>query len=157
MKNPTPLLNFALKAIPTGLLLTLLLACANYALTNLQDELQTNVYQFNKRLDGKMMELSAGYVTQEKRKDYLINSKEIKEKVTFYDRSIVDIKYLDGGQPVKITAEGPEKEFDKAIVTLQYQISVLPSNKLKTIMLDQVWVLNEEHWQVEPDLGALLK
>jgi hypothetical protein len=157
MKNPTPLLSFTLKVIPACLLLTLLLACAHYSLMNLQDELQTNVYQFNKRLEGKMMDLSAGYVSQEKRKDFLINSKAIKEKVTFYDRSIIDIQYLDGGQPVKITSEGPEKEFDKAIVTLQYQISVLPSNQLKTIMLDQVWVFNDEQWQVEPDLGVLLK
>ena len=157
MKNPTPLLSFTFKAIPTCLLLTLLLACAHYSLLNLQDELQTNVYQFNKRLEGKMMDLSAGYVSLAKRKDFLINSKTIKEKVTFFDRSIVDIQYLNGGQPVKITAEGPEKEFDKAIVTLQYQISVLPSNQLKTIMLDQVWVLNDEQWQVEPDLGVLLK
>ncbi len=77
--------------------------------------------------------------------------------MTSYDRSTVDIQYLDGDQPVKITTEGPEKEFDKAIVTLRYQISVLPSNQLKTIMLDQVWVLNNELWQVEPNLGVLLE
>lgn len=124
---------------------------------NLQDNLDTNVYQFNKRFEGKMMDLSAGYVSQAKRKDFLIDSYIVKEKITFYDRSILDIKYLDGDQPVKITVEGPEKEFNKAIVTLRYQISVLPSNRLKTIILDQVWVLNEEQWQVEPDLGVLLK
>jgi hypothetical protein len=157
MKNPTPLLSFTFKAIPACLLLTLLSACAHYSLMTLQDELQTNIYQFNKRLDGKMMDLSAGFVSPAKRKDFLINSKAIKDKVTFYDRSIVDTQYLDGDQPVKITAEGPEKEFDKAIVTIQYQISVLPSNQLKAIMLDQIWVLNDEQWQVEPDLGALLE
>jgi len=157
MKNPTPVINFAFKAIPTCLLLTFFLACAHYSLMTLQDELQTNIYQFNKRLEGKMMDLSAAYVALSKRKDFLINSKAVIEKVTFYDRSIVDIQYLDGEQPVKTTTEGPEKEFDKAIVTLQYQISVLPSNQLKTIMLDQIWVLNDEQWQVEPDLSVLLK
>ena len=83
MKNPTPLLSFTFKAIPACLLLTLLLACAHYSLMNLQDELQTNVYQFNKRLEGKMIDLSAGYVSLAKRKDFLINSKDNKRKSHF--------------------------------------------------------------------------
>jgi hypothetical protein len=138
-------------------MLTLFSACAHYALMQLQDDLETNVYQFNKRFEGKMMDLSSAYVSLAKRKDFLIDSNKIREKVTFYDRSVVDIQFLDGDKPVKKTEEGAEKEFDKAIVTLRYQISVLPSNQLKTIMADQVWVLNDEQWQVEPDLSVLLK
>lgn len=157
MKNSNPLIHFLFRAIPACLMLTLFSACAQYSLIKIQDDLETNVYQFNKRFEGKMMDLSAAYVSLAKRKDFLIDSNKIRQKVTFYDRSIVDIQFLDGDQPVRKTAEGAEKEFNKAIVTLRYQISVLPSNQLKTIMSDQIWVLNDEQWQVEPDLSVLLK
>lgn len=157
MKNPTLLIPLAFKATLACLLLTMLSACSNYALMNLQDNLQTNVYQYNKRFDGKMMDLSAAFVSSPLRKEFLIDSNEIKEKVTFFDRSILDMQYFDGDQPVRKTPEGAEKEFNKAVVTLRYQISILPSNQLKTVILDQTWVLSEKRWMVEPDLDAFLE
>lgn len=152
-----PLTRFLLRAVPICLALSFFSACSQYSLMRKQDDLNTNIYQFNKRFEGKMMDLSAAYVSLAKRKEFLIDSNEIRKKVTFYDRSIVDIRYLDGDQPVKKTSEGAEKEFNKAIVTLRYQVSVLPSNQLKNLILDQVWVWKNELWQVEPDLGDLLK
>lgn len=104
-----------------------------------------------------MMDISVGYVSLDKRKEFLTKAIKIKEKVTFYDSSILDIQYFNGNQPVKKTADGAEKLFDKAIVTWRYQISVLPSNQLKTIMLDQVWVHNEKQWRVKPDLDVFWK
>lgn len=157
MKNPTPLTHFIFKAIPACFLLALLSACAHYSIMNLQDDLQTNVYQFNKRFSGKMMDLSAGYVLMDKRKDFLINSNKIKEKVTFFDSSLLDIQYFNDDQPVKKTSEGAEKEFNKAIATMRYQISILPSNQLKTIIVEQKWVVDEGLWMVEPDLDVFLK
>jgi len=157
MKNPTSLIHFKIKAIPACLLLALFSACAHYSLMNLQDDLQTNVYQFNKRFTGKMMDLSAGYVLMDKRKDFLINSNQIKEKVTFFDSSLLDIQYFNDDQPVKKTTEGAEKEFNKAVATMRYQISILPSNQLKTIIVDQIWLLDEDLWMVEPDLDVFLK
>jgi hypothetical protein len=157
MKNPTALIPLAFKATLACLLLTMLSACTKYSLMNLQENLQTNVYQYNKRFDGKMMDLSSAFVVSPMRKDYLIDSNFIKEKVTIYERSILDMQYFDGDQLVKKTADGAEKEFNKAIVTLRYQISILPSNQLKTVILDQTWVLDEERWMVEPDLNVFLK
>ena len=157
MINPTPLIHFALKAIPACLLPALFSACANYSTMNLQEDLHTNVYQFNKRFSGKMMDLSAGYVLMDKRKDFLITSNKIKEKVTFFDSSLLDIQYFNDDQPVKKTTHGAEKEFNKAVATMRYQISILPSNQLKTIMFDQTWVLDEEQWMLEPDLDVFLK
>ncbi len=103
------------------------------------------------------MDLSAGYVLMDQRKDFLIKSNEIKEKVTFFDNSLLDIQYFNGNQPVKKTTEGAEKEFNKAVATMRYQISILPSNQLKTITFDQTWVLDDEWWQVDPDLDVFLK
>jgi hypothetical protein len=157
MKNPPPFTPSAFKAILACLLLSMISACAKYTLMNLQENLQTNIYQYNKRFDGKMMDLSAAFVVSPMRKNYLIDSDFIKEKVTFYDRSILDMQYFDGDQPVRKTADGVKKEFNKAIVTLRYQISILPSNQLKTVILDQTWILDEERWMVEPDLEVFLK
>lgn len=103
------------------------------------------------------MDLSVAYVLLDKRRKFLTESIKIKEKVTFYDSSILDIQFFNGNQLVKKNIEGAEKKFHKAIVTWRYQISVLPSNLLKTIIFDQVWVYNEEQWLVEPDLDVFLK
>ena len=157
MKNSNRLITFVSSAILICLSMSLFSACAQYSKMKLQDDLQTNIYQFNKRFSGKMMDISVPYVLLDKRRKFLTESLKIKEKVTFYDSSILDIQYFNGNQPVKITTKGAEKEFDKAIVTWRYQISVLPSNQLKTIMLDQVWVYNEEQWLVEPDLDVFFK
>ncbi len=157
MNISRPLITFLLRAVPIGLALSLLSACAQYSITRLQDDLETNVYQFNKRFEGKMMDLSAAFVSRAKRKEFLIDSNKIKEKVTFFNSSILDIQYFNNNDPVKRTAKGAEKEFNKASVSMQYQITVLPSNQLKTIFWDQVWVLNEEQWQAEPDLSVFFK
>lgn len=140
--------------------ISLISSCTQYSkmkLMTLEDDLQTNVRQFNKRFSGKMMNISVAYVSLEKRRDFLIDSNEIKEKVTFFNNSILDIQYFDGDQPVKKTTKGAKKEFNVAIVTMRYQISVLPSNQLKSIIIDQKWLLSEEQWQVEPDLSVFLK
>lgn len=157
MKNSIPLITYVSKAILICLSMSLFSACAQYSKMNLQDDLQTNIYQFNKRFSGKMMDLSVAYVLLDKRRKFLTESIKIKEKVTFYDSSILDIQFFNDNQLVKKSTDGAEKEFHKAIVTWRYQISVLPSNLLKTIIFDQVWVYNEEQWLVEPDLDVFLK
>ena len=103
------------------------------------------------------MDISVAYVALNKRREFLMESLKVQEKVTFYDSSILDIQYFNDNGPIKQTTEGAEIEFNKVIVTMRYQISVLPSNRLKTIMLDQVWVYNEEQWRVEPDLDVFFK
>jgi len=157
MKNSIPLITYVSKAILICLSMSLFSACAQYSKMNLQDDLQTNIYQFNKRFSGKMMDLSVAYVLLDKRRKFLTESIKIKEKVTFYDSSILDIQFFNGNQLVTKSTKGAEKKFHKAIVTWRYQISVLPSNLLKTIIFDQVWVYNEEQWLVEPDLDVFLK
>ena len=157
MKNSIPLITYVSKAILICLSMSLFSACAQYSKMKLQDDLQTNVYQFNKRFSGKMMDISVAYVALAKRREFLTESLKVQEKVTFYDSSILDIQYFNDNDPVNQTTEGTEKEFNKAIVTWRYQISVLPSNQLKTIMLDQVWMYNEEQWLVEPDLDVFFK
>ncbi len=157
MKNSIPLITYVSKAILICLSMSLFSACAQYSKMQLQDDLQTNIYQFNKRFSGKMMDLSVAYVLLDKRRKFLTESIKIKEKVTFYDSSILDIQFFNGNQLVTKSTKGAEKKFHKAIVTWRYQISVLPSNLLKTIIFDQVWVYNEEQWLVEPDLDVFLK
>ncbi len=157
MNHSNPAITLLMRTTQIYLLLALFSACAQYSISKLEHDLQTNVYQFNKRFSGKMMDISVVYVSLENRRDFLIDSNKIKDNVSFFENSILDIQYFDGDQPVKITVDGAEKEFNKAMVTIRYQISVLPSNQLKTIMVDQKWVLNEGQWQVEPDLSVFLK
>ena len=70
---------------------------------------------------------------------------------------ILDIKFFKIGVPVVITSKGPEKGFNRAIVTIRYQLAILPSTKLVTRLVEQEWVLEGEQWVVIPDLSTLLE
>ena len=140
--------------------MSLFTACAQfsqYSYENKQEDLQTKIYQFNKRFEAKMMDLSASYLPINKRRIFLIDSLKIKENVIFYDSSILGVQLFDGKLPVQIQVDGPEKEFNKAIVTMRYQMAVLPSNQIKTIFIDQLWLWKNKEWYVVPDLDEFFQ
>ncbi len=160
MKNRRPLIfSQALKLF--GLLsIFLCMACAQYSKYSIgekQNDLQTKIHQFNKRFEAKMMDLSAAYLPLDKRRQFLIDSLKIKENVAFYESSILGVQLFNDDLPVKIKSEGPDSEFNKAIVSIRYQLSTLPSNQLKTIFVDQQWMFEEDGWFVDPKLESFLK
>ena len=67
------------------------------------------------------------------------------------------VKFFKNGVPAVITSKGPEKGFNRAIVTIRYQLAILPSTKLVTRLVEQEWVLEGEQWMVIPDLSTLLE
>jgi hypothetical protein len=136
------------------------MACAQYSQYSIgerQEDLQAKIHQFNKRFEAKMMDLSAAYLPLNKRRQFLIDSLKIKENVAFYDSSVLDVQLFNNDLPVQIKSNGPGTEFNKAIVTMRYQMSLLPSNQVKTIIVDQQWLLEDEEWFVDPKLDNFFK
>jgi len=157
MKNRHPLLYILSHKIFVLFFILFCTACAHYSKVDKKDDLQAKTYQFNKRFESKMMDLSAAYLPINKRRQFLIDSLKIKKNVTFYESSILDMQLFNDDLPVQIKTDGPDKEFNKAIVTVRYQLSTLPSNQLRTILVDQIWQWENDDWFVDPKLEEFFK
>ena len=139
-------------------LLLALAACSSYTTMRTHEDLEDSIYAFNKRFEGKMMEMSVPWVIREKQEDFLRDSLKVQDKVIFYDASILNVKLFQGADPVRITGNGPENEFNTAEVLIRYQFSVLPGTSLKTRTVTQKWLHNnQEGWRVDPDLAAFFE
>ena len=157
MKNCKPFSPHLMRIALACIVMTMFTACASYTKDKMQGDLQDSVYKFNKRFEGKMMDISSVFVKMDKRRGFLTDSLKVKDQIVFYDSSLLDIQLFKDDLLIKQNSSGAEEEFNKAIVTIRYQLAVLPSNKIKTILVDQEWVQEDEQWWVVPDLDAFFK
>jgi len=122
-----------------------------------QENLDLSIEAFNFEFESKAMNISARFVHPAHRANYKDQSLEMTQRITFFEATILDIKFFKIGVPVVTTSKGPEKGFNRAIVTIRYQLAILPSTKLVTRLVEQEWVLEGEQWMVIPDLSTLLE
>jgi hypothetical protein len=87
----------------------------------------------------------------------LEQSLEVTKRLTIFEAAILDLKFFKDKVPAVITSKGPEEGFNRTIVTIRYQIAVLPSTKVKTLLFEQEWVLYQKQWVVILDLSKLLE
>ena len=121
------------------------------------EQLNKVIKVYNNAFESKSTNGGGKYVVEEKRKDYLIDYAEIKEKVSFNESQILDFKYLKDGEPVPLNIKDPEKEFNEARILMRYKIIRVPSVTLKTVIIEQHWTHNGAMWQLEPDLKPFLQ
>ena len=103
------------------------------------------------------MNISSRFVHPANRASYMDKSLELTQRITFFEATILNIKFFKNGVPVALTPKGPEKGFNRAIVIIRYQVAVLPSTKLVNRLIEQEWVLEGGQWLVIPDLSGLLQ
>ena len=121
-----------------------------------QENLDLSIKAFNFEFESKAMNSSARFVHPSQRAYFMGKSMEMTQRVTFYEATVLDIKFFKNGIPSINTSKGPEKGFDRAVVVIRYQVAVLPSTKLKSLIIEHEWVLNQGQWSVIPDLDSLL-
>lgn len=158
MKNSIPAFSLISRTLLICLSTPLFSGCAQmsqYSIAEKETGLQTNISQFNKRFEGKMMDLGAAYLPAKKRRRFMEDSLKVKEKITFYDSSILETQLFEDELPVQMKANGPD--FNKAVVTMRYQLAILPSNRLKTILVDQIWLWEKQAWRLHLDLEEFFK
>ena len=102
------------------------------------------------------MNISSRFVHPANRASYMDKSLELTQRITFFEATILNIKFFKNGVPVALTPKGPEKGFNRAIVII-HQVAVLPSTKLVNRLIEQEWVLEGGQWRGIPDLSALLQ
>ena len=122
-----------------------------------QENLDLSIEAFNFEFESKAMNISARFVHPAHRAKYKAQSLEMTQRITFFEATILNIKFFKNGVPVALTPKGPEKGFNRAIVIIRYQVAVLPSTKLVNRLIEQEWVLEGGQWLVIPDLSALLQ
>ncbi len=122
-----------------------------------QENLDLSIKAFNFEFESKAIDISSRFVHPAHRANYMAKSLEMSQRVTFFEATTLDIKFFKLGVPALITSKGPEKSFDRAIVIIRYQLAVLPSTKLKTLVVEQEWVLEGKQWVVIPDLSKFLE
>lgn len=141
-----------------GLLLSLALisGCASSVEKKLE-QLDKVVRVYNNAFESKMDDGGSMYVQNEYRMDYLLKYGEIQSKVSFFNAQVLNQAYFKAGKPLEINRENPEGDFDEAVVTMRYQVAIMPNNRLKTFILEQRWKRVGKIWQLEPNLEPFLR
>lgn len=119
-----------------------------------QEDLDLSIKAYNFEFESKAIDSSARFVHPAHRTQYLAKSLEVTKRLTIFEATILDIKFFNNGVP---TSSGSKEGFEHAIVVIRYQAAVLPSTKLKTLMVEQEWVLYQEQWVTIPDLTTFLE
>jgi hypothetical protein len=119
-----------------------------------QEDLDLSIKAYNHEFESKAIDRSARFVHPDYRPEYMSKSPEFTRRITIFEASILDIKFFKNGVP---TSSQSREGFDQAIVVIRYQVAILPSNKLKTLLIEQEWVLYQEQWVTISDLDAFLE
>jgi hypothetical protein len=136
--------------------LTLTGGCATDSEKTLED-LDKTLLIYNNAFESKDPSGGSGYVLNEYRMDYLLKYSKIRDRVTFYETQTLNMAYFKGGKAMDIDPEEEDEDaIDEAIITMRYNVTISPSNRVKTFIHEQRWKLEEESWLLEPNLKPFL-
>ncbi len=149
LKNWTALLGITLS-------LTLFWGCASTAEKHLT-QLDKVLRVYNNAFESKSETGGSMYVQNEYRMDYLLKYGQIQGRVNFLHAQVLNQAYFKAGKPLEINLENPEGEFDEAVITMRYQVTIAPSNTLKTFLHEQRWKHNGVTWLLKPNLAPFIR
>lgn len=135
--------------------MTLVWGCASDTEKSLET-LDKTLRVYNNSFESRDESGGSSYVLNDYRMDYLLKYGEIQNRVSFLQVQTLNVAYFKSGKPLEVNEENPEGEIDEAIVTMRYQVTVSPSNRVKTFIHEQRWKLEEETWLLEPNLKPFL-
>lgn len=121
-----------------------------------QKELDIKIKTFNFEFESKAFKRSSRFVHPDHLTNFQKKTLEIERKVSILGASTLNLKFIKGGEPIASAPSLLETDFDEAELMVRYQLSVLPSTKVKTILVKQEWVRLNNSWYVIPDLEPFL-
>ncbi len=119
----------------------------------IQEDLDLSIKVYNLEFESRVIDMSARFVHPTYRSEYMAKSPEMVKRITIFEAAVLDIKLFNDGVPL---AGLSEKDFNRAIVVIRYQMAILPSTKLQTLLIKQEWLLYQGQWVIIPDLKAFL-
>jgi hypothetical protein len=124
--------------------------------TQSQEELDIKIKAFNFEFESKAFARAARFVHPDFLEDFRKKSLEVSKNTTFLENTILDLKLFKDDQPVRLTPSDPAEGFNKSEVTIRYQVSILPSTNLKSIIVKQEWIKLKNTWVVIPKIDSFL-
>ncbi len=127
--------------------------------TKLRD-LNDVIQLYNMKIEGRVGEQVVFLVDPDYRDAYIERIHDFNKRVRFMDSQMVSLEFLKDGSLVNKEndkSEDSDGEFNEAIATFTYQLTISPSSRLETLLHKQKWVYKNESWMVQPDLDEFLK
>ena len=121
-----------------------------------QQELDIKIQAFNFEFESKAFARAARFVHPDFLKDFREKSLDVFKNTTFLENTTLDLKLFKDEQPVRLTAPDSAEDFNRGEVTIRYQVSILPSTNLKTIIVTQEWIKLKDTWVVNPKIDSFL-
>ena len=123
-----------------------------------QSDLEKSIRLFNRELESRSVETSSLFVSPPDRQEYLTKMHELKDKITFYESSVLDLKFYKDNIPISVEPDGKAGPgFDMVVATMRYKFSVSPATQLKTKIVHHEWKLLQNKWFVIPDINMFLE
>jgi hypothetical protein len=144
------------KTLAALFLACLLAACASADYNRKTERLDKSLRVFNLQFESKMIDNVLPLIHKDEREAFAIDSLEFRDRVTFYETSPIDIRYFKDDKEAETTANGPEEGFNKVITKIRYRFVALPNNQVRTTIVEQEWVYENESWFVKPKLKPFL-
>ena len=120
------------------------------------EELDTKIKLFNFEFESKALNRCSRFVPPDLLKEFQRKSLDFQKNVTILSTTTLDMKIFKDGKPVITNSSVLETEFDKTEILIRYQLSVLPSTKIKTIIVKQEWVKYNNIWFAIPNLDLFI-
>jgi hypothetical protein len=121
-----------------------------------QEELDIKIKAFNFEFESKAFARAARFVHPDLLADFQQKALKVSKNTTFLENTILDIKLFKDDQPVRINPSDPAEDFNRSEVTIRYQVSILPSTNLKSILVKQEWTKLNDVWVVNPKIDSFL-
>ena len=122
-----------------------------------QKELDIKIKAFNFEFESKAFARAARFVNPDFLKDFQEKSLKVFEKTTFLQNTTLELKLFENDKPVRLIPSDSAEDFNRSEVTIRYQVTILPSTKLKTIVVTQEWTKLKNGWFVNPKINSFLK
>jgi hypothetical protein len=122
-----------------------------------QNELDIKIKAFNFEFESKAFARAARFVHPDFLKDFQDKSLKVFKNTTFLDNTTLELKLFKDHKPVRLTPSDSAKDFNRIEATIRYQVTILPSTKLKTIIVTQEWKKLKNGWFVNPKINSFLK
>ena len=138
-------------------LFLLIVSCGNLdPFRQSQKELDIKIKAFNFEFESKAFARAARFVHPDFLKDFLQKSLEVSKNTTFLENTTLDLKLFKDDEPISLTPSISAEDFNRGEVTIRYQVSILPSTNLKTIIVTQEWIKLKDTWVVNPKIDSFL-
>ena len=120
------------------------------------EELDTKIKLFNLEFESKALNRCSRFIHPDFLREFQRKSLDFQKNVTILGTTTLGMKIFKDEKPVITNSSIFKTNFNKVEILIRYQLSVLPSTKIKTIIVKQKWVKFSNIWFVIPNLNSFI-